>query len=85
MIITLPLFIDLPRKRGKDKRIYLTYNAIKNVHHMVYNDIKHQCQDIIRDQLSESNATHLQTPVKITCYLYVSGEREQDLGELLLI
>lgn len=36
----LPLHVDIPRSRSKDRRVYLNLNVYRNLHHMVNNIVK---------------------------------------------
>lgn len=83
--LTLPLHVDLPRKRGKPKRIYLTFNSVKTLHFQVYNQAKHMVHDLIRDQIGAMGwHNHVPEPAKVTCYLYNTGERQQDLDNCFI-
>ena len=52
-MITLPLHLDLPRKRTKDKRIALNLNTYRNLHHQTLNQCKKQFHEEVRGQLKE--------------------------------
>lgn len=51
MIINLPLFVDLPRVRVKDKRVYLNLNVYRNLHHQTSNQAKIKFKEDISPQL----------------------------------
>ena len=73
-------YVDLPRKRSKPKRVYLSQNVIKNLHWAVYNDVKKAVAEQVREQLGAlPQFEGLSAPVQVECILYASGEREQDL------
>jgi len=40
MTISLPLFVDIPRKTKKDKRVYINLNNYRNIHYIVSNQAK---------------------------------------------
>lgn len=83
MKLVIPPYVDLPRKKSKPKRVYLSYNVVKNLHYMVYNDVKGRVSDLIRDQLADGTGWQaLQPPVKVICTMYNTGEREQDLDNM---
>lgn len=85
MEITLPTYIDLPRKRGKDKRVYITFNSMKGQHHIIYNQVKHAYHDIIRDQLSIlPTFEKVPHPCKVVCTYYITGQRECDIDNAFL-
>lgn len=50
--IDLPLFVMLPRKTKKDKRIALNLNVYRNLHHMVLNQSKIAFKIAIVDKLA---------------------------------
>ena len=39
-VFNLPLYVDIPRKTKKDKRVYLNMNTYRNLHHIVNNQAK---------------------------------------------
>jgi hypothetical protein len=85
MKLVLPLFVDLPRKRGKPKRVYLNFNATKALHFHIYNDAKHKVLELVRDQLERQGwSGQVPTPVCVTCTLYNSGAREQDVDNCFI-
>lgn len=75
MPITLPLYIELPRKRTKAKRVYITYNAMKTQHFQVYNACKHAYLEIVRLQ----TPTPIQTPCRVICTYFPTGSRTCDV------
>ena len=49
--VVCPLYITLPRKTKKDKKIYLNLNVNRNLHHAINNQAKIVFKDFIMDQL----------------------------------
>lgn len=81
MIITLPLYVDIPRKKGKAKRVYANLNVYRNLHHVINNDTKHLYKELIWAQLQEMHPiTPLVMPIRVTVTLYAPDKRDRDLG-----
>lgn len=49
--IILPLYIDLPRKTKKDKRVYVNLNIYRNLHHVINNQVKKLYKEQVTPQL----------------------------------
>jgi len=73
--ITSPLFITLPRKTVKDKRIALNMNTYRNLHHRISNDAKKAYSEALRGQLE---GLSIQTPVEVTYKVYKGSKRRLD-------
>ena len=73
--IISPLFVTLPRKTVKDKRIALNMNTYRNLHHRISNDAKKAYSEALREQLR--NLT-IQTPVEVTYKVYKGSKRRLD-------
>lgn len=73
--IISPLFVDLPRKTKKDKRVYLNMNTYRNLHHRTNNDAKITYSEALREQLE---GLLIQTPVEITYKVYKASKRRLD-------
>jgi len=73
--IISPLFITLPRKTVKDKRIALNMNTYRNLHHRISNDTKKAYSEALRDQLE---GLVIQTPVEVTYKVYKGSKRRLD-------
>ena len=73
--IISPLFITLPRKTVKDKRIALNMNTYRNLHHRISNDAKKAYSEDVREQLE---GLIIQTPVEITYKVYKPTKRRLD-------
>ena len=61
--IESPLFVMLPRKTTKDKRISLNMNTYRNLHHRTNNDAKKMYHKLMRYNLE---GLKINTPVEIT-------------------
>ena len=73
--IISPLFITLPRKTVKDKRIALNMNTYRNLHHRISNDAKKAYSEALREQLE---GLSIQTPVEVTYKVYKGSKRRLD-------
>ena len=73
--IISPLFITLPRKTVKDKRIALNMNTYRNLHHRISNDAKKAYSEALREQLKDLS---IQTPVEVTYKVYKASKRRLD-------
>jgi len=73
--IISPLFIMLPRKTVKDKRIALNMNTYRNLHHRISNDAKKAYSEALRGQLE---GLSVQTPVEVTYKVYKGSKRRLD-------
>lgn len=73
--IESPLFVTLPRKTVKDKRISLNMNTYRNLHHRVNNNAKKVYFEELREQLE---GLSIQTPVEITYKVYKASKRRLD-------
>ena len=70
--IISPLFVTLPRKTVKDKRIALNMNTYRNLHHRISNDAKKAYSEALREQLKDLS---IQTPVEVTYKVYKASKR----------
>ena len=73
--IISPLFVTLPRKTVKDKRIALNMNTYRNLHHRISNDAKKAYSEALREQLRNLS---IQTPVEVTYKVYKGSKRRLD-------
>jgi len=73
--IISPLFVTLPRKTVKDKRISLNMNTYRNLHHRISNDAKKAYSEALREQLRNLS---IQTPVEVTYKVYKGSKRRLD-------
>lgn len=51
MIVSCPLYVDIPRKRVKDRRIYLNLNVYRNLNHHINNDAKIIFNKLMKKQI----------------------------------
>ena len=63
VLIISPLYIDLPRVKTKDKRVYLNMNTYRNLHYVTNNNAKKAYLEAIREQIK---GLVIQTPANIT-------------------
>ena len=73
--IISPLFVTLPRKTVKDKRIALNMNTYRNLHHRISNDAKKAYSEALRGQLE---GLSIQTPVEVTYKVFKASKRRLD-------
>jgi len=73
--IISPLYIDLPRKTKKDKRVYLNLNTYRNLNFIVNNQVKKTYLESLRGQLE---GLEIQTPVEIEYKVYKASKRLLD-------
>lgn len=73
--IISPLFVTLPRKTVKDKRIALNMNTYRNLHHRISNDAKKAYSEALREQLE---GLSIQTHVEVTYKVYKGSKRRLD-------
>ena len=73
--IISPLFVTIPRKTVKDKRIALNMNTYRNLHHRISNDAKKAYSEALREQLKDLS---IQTPVEVTYKVYKASKRRLD-------
>lgn len=82
-VLSLPLFIDLPRKTKKARRIYLNLNCYRNLKPIVNNQTKVMFKEIISNQLI--NYPVQTKPVKLLYTLYPKDNRVRDTANALSI
>ena len=73
--IISPLFVTLPRKTVKDKRIALNMNTYRNLHHRISNGAKKAYSEALREKLKDLS---IQTPVEVTYKVYKASKRRLD-------
>lgn len=77
-----PLYVDLPRKTKKDKRVYINMNSYRNLHFLVNNQVKKMYLEAVRGQLE---GVTIQTPVEITYKVYKKTSRRLDKMNVIAI
>lgn len=80
--IESPLFVELPRKTTKSKRISLNMNVYRNLHHRTSNDAKKMYHKLMRYQLED---LEIKTPVEITYKVYKATKRKLDKMNVISI
>lgn len=80
--LTCPLYVDLPRKTKKDKRVYINMNSYRNLHFLVNNQVKKMYLEAVRSQLE---GLTIQTPVEITYKVYKKTARRLDKMNVVAI
>lgn len=80
--IISPLYIDLPRKTKKDKRVYINLNAYRNLHFLVNNQVKKMYLQAIREQI---NSKVIETPVTISYKVYKPTKRRLDKMNVIAV
>ncbi len=85
MLLRYPLFVDLPRKKGKPKRVYSSLNVFRNLNHFTANEVKHAYKGICWGQLNSMPTQRLASPCVVTVTLYAPDSRERDLGNFCTI
>ena len=81
LTLTLPLFVDLPRKTKKAKRIYLSNNVTRNLNFHSLNAAKHAIKDMVWSQLEHIPPSEaLQAPVEVEVKFYTPDKRDRDLA-----
>ena len=76
-----PLYVDLPRKTKKDKRVYINMNSYRNLHFLVNNQVKKMYLEA-REQLE---GVIIQTPVEVTYKVYKKTARRLDKMNVVAI
>lgn len=79
--IISPLFVDLPRKTMKDKRIYLNLNTYLYLHYRIISQTNHAYKEIMREQLEPVKM--FKKPVDIVFTLFKGSKRNLDRANSL--
>lgn len=77
-----PLFIEIPRKTKKDRKVYINLNTYRNLHYIVNN----QAKQIYKEQMQEQ-INKLPRFDKINVYfkLYKNSKRKSDKDNIISI
>lgn len=78
--IICPTYIDLPRVKGKAKRVHLSMNVLRNLHFHLSNKAKHAVKQIVWSQLAQIDCDGLNGPVCVSIKLYKSKSHRADLS-----
>lgn len=80
--IEAPIYIDIPRKTKKPRRVYLNLNTYRNLHYQVNNQVKKAFSEAMRGSLSDLK---LKDELDITYILYKGSNRRIDRANILCI
>ncbi|MFA6897200.1 MAG: hypothetical protein WCQ96_02865 [Patescibacteria group bacterium] len=81
-IFISPLYVDLPRKTKKDKRVMLNLNTYRNLHFIINNQAKVSYKEVMKDQLE---GLKLKTPIKLKFTLWRKDKRVGDRANVLSV
>ena len=82
MKIICPLYIDLPRKTKKDRRVYINMNSYRNLHYLVSNSVKREYKEALREQLE---GITIETPADITYQVFKGSKRRLDKMNVIAV
>ena len=80
--LTSPLFVMLPRKTMKDKKVHLNFNTMKNQHYLVYNQAKQLYKAEMAEQLK---GVKFEKPIDIKYTFYKGSNRRVDRNNFIFI
>jgi len=88
MILILPLFVEIPRKRSSNKKFYLGLNQYRNAHYMILAQAKEAYKGLVSDAYfyccNLPGKGRLRPPPYKFCYtVYPGNARSFDLGNVL--
>lgn len=84
MKIIIPPYIDLARKKSKDRRVYLQFNCVGRLSGFLYNEAKKAVEEIILNQLTNVNI-QIPSPCTVICRYYPSGKRHADIDNAFTV
>lgn len=70
--LTLPLYVILPRKTKKDRKVWLNLNSYRNTHHHVLADMKREYAKMIQTEIN-SIPDGLKPPFIFTYRLFIGS------------
>lgn len=76
--IILPTYVDLPRKKSKDRRVYLQFNSAGRLSGFLYNEVKQYIHNYINNQITDPYIT-IPHPCTVVCTYFPSGKRHSDV------
>ena len=82
MKIISPLFITIPRKTKKDRKVYINLNTYRNLHYLVEGMSKKIYCELMVEQLK---GVVLHPPIEITFTLFKGSNRKIDRSNILSI
>ena len=75
MTIKIPLFVELPRKTKKAKKVILNLNVYRNLHHRTNNNVKSTFTELMEEQLK---GLRLPEPIELHYTIYKRTNRRMD-------
>lgn len=82
MKIISPLFIILPRKTKKDRKMYLNLNNYRNWYYIISNEVKKTYCEAMRLKLKDLK---FKKPITINFILFKANNRKTDRSNILSI
>ncbi|MHA1447945.1 MAG: hypothetical protein ACTSP4_00795 [Candidatus Hodarchaeales archaeon] len=82
IIISMGLFVDLPRKTKKDKRLHFNLNQFRNWHHRTSNEAKHAYKLMAKEQIDRIECLGC---IELVYTLYKKDKRVVDISNVLCI
>lgn len=84
MILNLPLFVTMPRKKGPGKRWSLNLNEYRNAKHFTLNDAKKAYKNCVWDAYVVGNRQGLmiEPPLRLTYTIYPKTNRAFDVANI---
>lgn len=79
---TSPLFVVLPRKTKKDRKVFINLNTYRNLHYLVNNQAKKTYFELMESQLK---GVVFDKPVTLTFTLHRKDKRTGDRANVLSI
>jgi len=80
--VTVDLYVMLPRKTKKDKKVIINLNNYRNWHHFISNEIKKKYKEGIKDQLE---GEVFDTPLSLEFVYFKGSKRISDRANVLSI
>ena len=82
LAIDLPLWVILPRKTKKDKKMALNLNIYRNLNFMVNNQMKHIFKEQVAPRLV---GLKIDTPIEITYTVFYPTKRLADISNVCCV
>ena len=81
-LFSVPMYVDIPRKTKKDKRIYLNMNVDRNLHYQIKNKVKKSFQSLVAEK---TKGIKFDVPVVVEYFLYYGDYRDRDFHNVFPI
>lgn len=78
MKIKVPLFVTLPRKTKKDKKVMLNMNVYRNLHYIIEN----QCKEAFFKQIQPLLPKDRLKSLEVSCQLYKCKTKGREIKKL---